>query len=328
MGLPTLDENNSSIKRALVTGSSGNIGSTLVSRLLAEGWEVFGVTSRPGISSHPLFHEIYFDWHAPKKILVPQIDVIFHLASQNSAYEARENVVKNVTNTLLSFVTIIESVKESGSRPVLIQTGSISEYGLEMPASTDTSYPNPQTFYECSKLTTQVYGDQYVRENIVSQNFVLRLSNVYGNNQRTDGAQRGFLDRCIRLGISGQPLTYFGTGNYVRDYIHIQDVINALLTCYEYRRKLEHRSYDIGTNVATSVFEMLQIVIREIDDIAKIRTKLYQKDFPANSYDIEKRNGFVRQTTFGYETGWKAKITLSEGIRESVYSIFTRDSKI
>ena len=62
MSLPTLDENNSSIKRALVTGSSGNIGSTLVSRLLAEGWEVFGVTSRPSISSNPLFHEIFFDF--------------------------------------------------------------------------------------------------------------------------------------------------------------------------------------------------------------------------------------------------------------------------
>lgn len=324
MDLPALNENNSSAKRALVSGSSGNIGTTLVSRLLAEGWEVFGVTSRPSISNDPLFHEIYFDWHAPKKFLVPQIDVIFHLASQNSAYEARDNVVNNVTNNLLSFVTIIESVKESGSRPVLIQTGSISEYGLEMPATPDTSYPNPQTFYECSKLTMQVYGDQYVRENIVSQNFVLRLSNVYGNNQRPDGAQRGFLDRCIRLGISGQSLTYFGTGNYVRDYIHMQDVVTALLTCYKHRRKLERQSYDIGTNVATSVFEMLQIVIREIDDIAKIRVSLYQKEFPTNSYEIEKRNGFVRQTFFGDETGWKAKITLTEGIRASVQSIFNR----
>jgi UDP-glucose 4-epimerase len=321
MHLPEFDEYNKPIKRALVTGSSGNIGSTLVSRLLAEGWEVFGVTSRPSTYRNPLFHEIYFDWNAPQRLLLPQIDVIFYLASQNSAYEARNNVVTNVTNSLLSFVTIIESVKESGSRPVLIQTGSISEYGLETPASPDAGNLNPQTFYECSKLTMQVYGDQYVRENILSQNFILRLSNVYGNNQRTDGAHRGFLDRCIRLGTSGQPLTYFGTGNYVRDYIHIQDVINALITCYEYRQKLKYRAYDIGTNVATSILEMLKIVVREINEIAEISVDLYQKDFPANSYEIEKRNGYVRQTTFGDETGWKSKIALTEGIRDSVRSI-------
>jgi UDP-glucose 4-epimerase len=321
MGLFDFNENNSSSRRALVTGSSGNIGTTLVSKLLAEGWEVFGVTSRPNVSNNPSYHQISFDWHAPKKFLVPPIDVIFYLASQNSAYEARDNVIVNVTNNLLSFVTIIESVKESGSRPALIQTGSVSEYGLEIPVSHDESSLNPLTFYECSKLTMQIYGDQFVRENIVSHNFVLRLANVYGNNQRIDGAQRGFLDRCIRLGLSGESLTYFGTGDYVRDYIHIQDVVHALLICYEFRDKLEYRAYDIGTNVATSVFEMLHIVIREIYNSAKIIVNLYQKEFPTNSYEIEKRNGFVRQTIFGDETGWKSKITLPDGIRESVQSI-------
>jgi nucleoside-diphosphate-sugar epimerase len=322
--LPALDENDSSIKRALVTGSSGNIGTALVSRLLAGGWEVFGVTSRPNKFSSPLFHEIYFDWQAPKKISVPQVDVIFHLASQNSAYEARDNVALNVTNNLLSFVTIMGGVKESGSRPVLIQTGSISEYGLEMPNSRDNSYPNPQTFYECSKLTMQIYGDQYVREDIVSHNFVLRLSNVYGNYQRPSGAQRGFLDRCVRMGLSGQSLTYFGTGNYVRDYIHIQDVVLALLTCYEFSNGLKHNAYDIGTNVATTVYEMLQIVIREIENIAKIKVKLYQQNFPTDSYEIEKRNGFVLQTTFGDETGWKSGISLTDGVRNSIESILKR----
>lgn len=319
-----LERSNSPIGRALVTGSSGNLGATLVSKLLADGWEVFGVTSKATAPDNPLFHQIPFDWHDPKKFIAPPVDVVFYLASQNSAYEARDNVIVNVTNNLLSFVTIIESIKESGSRPVLIQTGSVSEYGMEMPVSRHTALPNPQTFYECSKLTKQVYGDQYARENIVSHNFVLRLSNVYGNNQRTESAQRGFLDRCIRLGLSGQSLTYFGTGNYVRDYIHIQDVVLALLTCFEFRHKLQFRSYDIGSNVPTSIFDMIQKVIREIEDIAKIKVNLYQKEFPTNSYEIERRSGYVGQTTFGDETGWKSKITLSDGIRNSIHAILMR----
>jgi UDP-glucose 4-epimerase len=314
-----LDEGNSPKVRALVTGSSGNIGTTLVSKLLADGWEVFGVTSKATTPNNPLFHEIPFDWNHPKKFKAPPVDVVFYLASQNSAYEARDNVRVNVTNNLLSFVTIIESVRESGSKPVLIQTGSVSEYGLEMPLSRDKAFPNPQTFYECSKLTMQIYGDQFVRENSVSDNFILRLSNVYGNNKRIDGSQRGFLDRCIRLGLTGKPLTYFGTGNYDRDYIHVQDVVLALLVCYEYRYKLKHKSYDIGTNVATSVLEMLQTVAREIQDICQIKVNLYQKDFPSNSYEIERRSGFVRETLFGEETGWKSHVALRDGIRESIH---------
>jgi len=314
-------ESNSSKGRALVTGSSGNIGLILVSKLLAEGWEVIGVTSRVSKHVNPRFHEILFDWNAPKKFSIPSIDVIFYLASQNSAYEARDDVIQNVTNNLLSFATIIESVRESGSRPVLIQTGSISEYGMEMPVSRDKSTLNPQTFYECSKLTMQIYGDQYNKENIISQNFVLRLSNVYGNIQRSNGAQRGFLDRCIRLGLSGGPLTYFGNGSYIRDYIHVQDVVSALLTCYEFSTKLIYKTYDIGTNRATSVLEMLQLVIGEVRTIAKIKVDLLHKEFPTNSYEIEKRNGFVSQTNFSDETGWTAKINLSTGVRDAINSI-------
>lgn len=316
-----LDSKKSSPRRALVTGSSGNIGSILVSKLLAEGWEVFGVTSRPINSGNPLFHQITFDWNSPKKFPSPPVDVIFHLASQNSAYEARDNVIRNVTNNLLSFVTIIESVRESGSKPVVIQTGSISEYGLEMPVPGEESFPKPKTFYESSKLTNQIYGDQYAREQIIKQNFTLRLSNVYGNIQRIGSAQRGFLDRSIRLGLSGESLTYFGTGDYVRDYIHVKDVVLALYTCFEFSHKLEHQTYDIGTNTANTVLEMLQIIIQEISEITKIKVNLLQKEFPVDSYEIEKRNGIVNRTNFGDETGWKPQIILSEGVRESIYSL-------
>lgn len=316
-----LDNKNSFLRRALVTGSSGNIGSILVSKLLAEGWEVFGVTSRPINSSNTFFHQITFDWNTPKKFVAPAVDVIFHLASQNSAYEARDNVIRNVKNNLLSFVTIIESVRESGSKPVLIQTGSISEYGLEMPVPGVERFPKPETFYESSKLTNQIYGDQYAREQIIKQNFTLRLSNVYGNIKRVESAQRGFLDRSIRLGLSGESLTYFGTGDYVRDYIHVKDVVLALLTCYEFSQKLENQTYDIGTNKATTVLEMLQIVIQEISEITKIKVNLLQKEFSADSYEIEKRNGIVNRTNFEDETGWKPQIKLSEGVREAIHSL-------
>ena len=86
---------------------------------------------------------------------------------------------------------------------------------------------NPQTFYDVGKLANEMYLEQYVREGRLKSCITLRLSNIYGAHQISTENERGFLDRCIWNAINGANLNMYGDGNYLRDYLHIEDAVEA-----------------------------------------------------------------------------------------------------
>lgn len=309
----------SNSRSALITGASGRLGSLLVSELSKKGWSVFAVSRRDSFSHLSNVTHIPHEWGKSIAFEIPRVDTVFHLAAQTSAYKAREDVVDDIHSNVVGTVHLLESIARSNIKPVFIFTGSMTEYGLTSTDPVDEKVPlSPQTFYDAAKITTEIYAEQFVREGWLSKSFTLRLSNVYGSHSREQGADRGFLDRSILKAITGEPLSFFGSGEYVRDFLHIDDVISALISAALYLDDFDSSVFNIGTGSGTTIKSALALIAKEAENLTGSPVQVNQGVFPVNSYAIERRNSIANSQVFREATGWMPKVEFRNGVREGL----------
>ena len=305
--------------RVLVTGASGHLGSRLVKSLSKLGYPVFAVSRRNSFSEYANVTHIFHDWSQPVTFEVPKVDVIFHLAAQTSSYVARGNVVGDINTNVIGTVQLLERVAKTNIQPVFIFAGSMTEYGMTSSEAVNEKMPlSPQTFYEVAKLTTEMYVEQFVREGWLSKSVTLRLSNIYGATSHEQGADRGFLDRSIWKALSGEPLTYFGSGEYLRDFLNIDDGISALIAAAESSEYMNLPAFNIGTGSGTTIKQALLLIASEAGVLTGNPVPVNQSEFLSSSYQIEMRNSVADSSAFRAASGWVPKVTLESGVREAL----------
>ena len=307
------------MRRALVTGASGHLGSRLVRKLSQEGWAVFALSSRNSFSGLPSVSHIPHKWEGELTVDLPEVDVVFHLAAQTSAYKARENVAVDISTNLISTVKLLEKIADTRAKPVFVFTGSMTEYGMTFEDTIDERVPlKPETFYECAKIATEIYAEQYMREGYLSKSITLRLSNIYGAISMEQRADRGFLDRSLANALVGETLTYFGSGDYIRDFVHVDDVISALISTANCAKDLKLNAYNVGTGRGTTIKEALRTVAIEAQSLTGVPVNISHSEFPATAYEIERRNSIVNADAFRAETDWKPTTFFEEGVRRTL----------
>ena len=303
-------------RSVLITGASGHLGLLLVKALSELDWKIYAVSRKNSFINFSNVTHIPHEWSKPIAFEIPDVDTIFHLAAQTSAYKARENVEEDLATNVLGTVRLLEKVAKSNIRPAFIFTGSMTEYGLAPTGAIDENAPvSPQTFYDSAKLAIEIYLGQYVMEGWLSKSVTLRLSNVYGNISLRQGVDRGFLDRSIVRALKGEPLIYFGSGQYLRDFIHVNDVIRALVESALQIDDLNLSVFNIGTGFSTSIKSALDFIANEAKLFTGIQVEINQADFDINSYAIERRNSTANSRAFHELTGWKPKVSFESGVR-------------
>jgi nucleoside-diphosphate-sugar epimerase len=308
-----------SAPKALVTGASGNIGSKLVRKLVQNGWQVFALSRFDTFSELSAVTTIKTDWDHGLEFDCPNVSHVFHLASQTSAYVARANVYQDAVTNVVRTISLLESIRKAKISPYFIQAGSMTEFGLNDKLKLNETVPlNPSTFYDSAKISSQIYADQFANEGWLASSITLRLSNVYGDSSRKNTKHRGFLDKSIADAVNSIPLTYFGTGHYVRDFVNVTDVVEAFRIAGEKADKLNEIKFNIGTGIGTTIQEALSKIITEVKKQTGVETELVQSDFPNDSYDIEKRNQVADSDLFRFRTGWSPRIELDVGIAQNV----------
>jgi len=207
------------MKRVLVSGAGGKLGRKLSERLSSLGYSQILLTSDISSQSLPGAEYVFADWSNLVLPELDQVDVVIHLAHQTSAYVARQNVEADVLTNLVSTIRLVEALRNSTQPPHFIYMGSLTEYGsnVDNPINENLQEDYAETFYDCSKLTTEYYLKQYQYEGILGELTLLRLGNLYGFVDGHQTPHRGFFDNAIFRGFQGQPLTCFGDGNYLRD---------------------------------------------------------------------------------------------------------------
>jgi UDP-glucose 4-epimerase len=301
-----------------ITGASGKIGRVVADRIVSQGHSVVGI----GRSTAPSnFHGSWVTWDPTVQMKVPVVlpapDCVIHLAAQTSALVAASDVPQDVQANVLSMTRLISAAAASGTRPHIITAGSITEKPLDtLGLSMRDSVTATSSFYETAKAAQRLYLAQFARDGIIDFT-TLRLPNVYGGG-RSSVADRGFLDRCIAQACQHQPVAYFASRPYSRDYLHVEDAAGAFMAAALRHPRTRNRTYDIGTGVATPIAHALEI----LQDVAK-RLLGYQVELvpinpPESVLEVDHGDRQVDSSDFTLDSGWSPSIDLGTGMELAI----------
>lgn len=298
------------IKRAVVTGGAGFIGSHIVDTLTAKGAEVLVIDDlssgkRDNLPANVCLEtlDVRADGVIPlMKEFRP--DAVFHLAAQMDVRRSVDDPLFDCHVNVFGTVNVLTASLESGAqRFVMASTGGAMYGDVDIIPTPETVLPLPISPYGISKLCGERYVG-YFNDNGLPGT-VCRFGNVYGPRQDPHGEAGVVAIFGSRL-LNGEPCTIFGDGTQVRDYIHVSDVASAFLAAAERPGGV----FNIGTKVGTSVNELYAILA---DEAGVTDGPVYA---PARKGELQLSTldpGLAERTL-----GWKAKIGIEDGLRSYI----------
>ena len=301
--------------KVLITGASGLIGSALIEKLKDQVATLFCQSRK----SHQNEAEIIWVHHDLVKdnwedCSIPDIDVVFHLAGQTSVYSAQEDPLNDLTVNVFGLLHLLEYLKKQSPPPFVVMAGTVTQVGLSNTLPIDEGISDePITFYDISKLTAEKYLMQYIREGWI-KGCSLRLANVFGRSQLGQHCERGVLDKVFNKAISGQDITIYGEGNYLRDYIFIDDVVSAFIAAAENIEQTNGKIFCIGSGQAITLKDAFTKVISLAETITGKRVKCKSVTPPDELSSIEYRNAVIDSSFFKKSTGWAPEYNFESGL--------------
>ena len=193
-------------------------------------------------------------------------------------------------------------------------------YGLtEVLPVLETRQPNPITTYDLHKFFAEQQLLLASSCNTIDA-ISLRLANVYGPSPTEALAKdRGILSKITRMKFELKDLYIYGGGEYLRDYIYIDDVVNAFLHASVMNYNNLFDKNDIILNVASgkgaTVIEVFKLISSEVEKITGTKGTIKNVAWPKETNDIEKRNYIASIKLFKSLTGWEPTVPLQEGIQ-------------
>lgn len=219
----------------LVLGGAGFLGSNLVNRLVAQGLRP-RVLARPSRSSANLRRVMYrielihgdFMDDAVLRVALRGVHTVFHLITTTFPNMVIESSNYDLLSNLLPTIRLMELAREAGVKRIVYASSGGTVYGEPQQIPISEYHPlAPKSAYGQSKLTIENYLSFYARTTELEVS-ILRVSNPYGPQQNIYGAQ-GLLAVAMGCVLDNRPLKVFGAGSSVRDYIYIDDVVDAML---------------------------------------------------------------------------------------------------
>ena len=192
-------------------------------------------------------------------------DVVFHLVNATTPASANVDKVADLNANVVSTLHLLDACRSSGVRRVVFVSSGGTIYGVpEQVPTPETSPTNPITAYGISKLTIEKYLALY--EYLYGLEYrVLRVGNPFGPFQ-TALKNQGVIAAFVRRALSGKPIEIWGDGSVTRDYVYIDDVIEALILAATHDGS--GRIFNIGSgegrslnDIAASISKLLEAVI-------------------------------------------------------------------
>lgn len=289
------------------------MGANLARRLLSDGHEVH-LLLRPGYSSWRLekirrdleLHEEQLSNRDGVQALIQGIqpEWIFHLAVYG-AYSSQCDVPSMVQTNIVSTVNLIDACVETGFQ-AFVNTGSSSEYGLKDHAPAETEWLDPNSAYAVTKAAATLYGRHVARSRDVNIS-TLRLYSVYGAYEEP----ARMVPTLVIRGLRSQ-LPPLANPDIARDYVYIDDVMDAYVLSAMQTEREPGAVYNVGTGTQTSLRE----VVDTARQVMNIRAEPEWGTFPDRAWDTS--TWIADNTKIRHELGWQPAYTFQTGLRATV----------
>jgi UDP-glucose 4-epimerase len=294
--------------RALVTGGAGFIGSHLVDVLVAAGDEVTVVDHRTSETNLEgaiergarLVREDVTDvpaMHATFAQARPE--AVYHLAAQIDVRRSVEDPAMDAHQNVGGTAAVLEAARAAGARRV-VMASTAAVYGdpAQLPIGEDTAIA-PLAPYGASKAAAESYLALSSRVYGLST-LALRMSNVYGPRQDPHG-EAGVIAIFCAAAAEGRPVTIFGDGTQTRDFVYVEDVVQAFAAA---GRTDERGAINVSTGVETSLLELAAAL--GLDASAG----------PGRIGEIAR--SILDPSAAAARLGWSARTPLAEGLRRTL----------
>lgn len=297
-------------QRIVITGGGGFIGSFLVERLLTLGYKNIVVLGRSKkIQSSGVEYRVC-DINRDKPALNRLIrdgDIIIHLASSTMPAISEIDRIKDIKENVFGSLNLLEICGEKKIKKFIFISSGGTVYGGDKKQNVKQKFKesdntDPKNSYGVIKISIEKYIGVF--HHLYNLNHaILRVSNPYGR-KFLKNRQLGVIDVFVDQAKNNETITIRGDGSNIRDYIHIDDVIDFLVMAIE--NKNISGIFNVGTGVGTSLRDVIKIIEQAAGK--KVRVKYRKKrnaDVSHNILDITKAK----------KTGWGPKHILSEDVK-------------
>ena len=304
--------------RALVTGSAGFIGSTLVDRLLTDGHEVVGLDNlSSGRASNldqatksPNFTEIEDDIVTADLdglLQTHQPEVVFHLAAQIDVRKSVADPLFDANVNVIGTIRLAEAARKANVRKIIHTSSGGSIYGTPHKYPTNESInTDPASPYAAGKVAGEIYLNTYRHLYSLDCSHIAP-ANVYGPRQDPHG-EAGVVAIFAQALLSGKPTKVYGDGSKTRDYVFVDDVVDAFVRAAG--PKGGGQRFNVGTGLETSDRQLHSAVAKAAgapDDPEFVPDRL--GDLKRSCLDVRLAEMIL---------GWRPTVKLDEGIRRTV----------
>ncbi|WP_438382168.1 NAD-dependent epimerase/dehydratase family protein [Asaia sp. BMEF1] len=298
----------------LILGGSGFVGRHVASLLAHCGNQVTIVSRHSSIEpewacfqgsvKHLTVDVTIADWDR----LIEDVDVVHHYAWGSMPASANANPGGDLMTNVGLTIGLLEALRRRGGGRIVFTSSGGTVYGRvnQVPISEDHAVA-PITAYGAGKATAEVYLNFY-REMYGVDCRVARVANPYGAGQdlsRGLGAVTVFLHKALQ----GEPITIWGDGEVIRDYIHISDVAKCLVKMALFPNGKEH-TFNVASGIGYSLNEVISALEKELGRTLEVnRTEMRSFDVPVNVLCIGKAKKYL---------GWKPMVSFSDGISKTI----------
>ena len=311
------------MKKVIVTGGSGFIGSNLVKFLLKKKYFVINIDNSSYSANPYNLIEIkknrsykYYKLDINNKDKIFKIFKkykpigIFNLAAETHVDRSIDNPKSFINSNILGVFNLLESIrkylKNSNNKIKLIHISTDEVFGdINKGKRSNEKFPyNPSSPYSASKASADHLIKSYIRTFKIP-GIISNCCNNYGPNQFPEK----FIPKLIYNIIKKKPLPIYGRGKNSREWIHVQDHCEALLKIF-LKGKIGE-SYNVGTNQDIKNIDLAKKLL--LMTKSKVTIK-YVKDRPGHDFRYALNSQKIRK-----QLKWKAKINLNKGLKDTFY---------
>ena len=303
-------------RHVLVLGGTGFLGTHLVDALVRAGSHVRvfarSVPRRDG-EAPPNEADVSQKWRNVEVVTgdlgsgeglasaLDGVDIVYHLISSTLPSTSNADPIADVQSNLVGTLRLLQLMRDAKiNRIVYVSSGGTVYGNPAMLPVPETHSLKPLCSYGVVKVAVENYLNMYAELYGITAN-VLRVSNPYGTHQHHIGVQ-GVIPTFFKKVADGVSIEIWGDGSVVRDYIHVSDVVSALLTAGE---RDQSGIFNIGSGTGHSVNEVLDVVQRTMGRVATVRY------LPQRNFDVERI--FLDIARAKTDLNWQPALSLNAG---------------